>query len=630
MLVVIEAPGKLKKIREYSGATVFATVGHYYDLPDREIGVDLETLDPVFIPKESKPGLINDLIAKAKGQDVIVATDPDREGYAIGTMVWQDVKKVAKSVKRAEFREISAKVVAAEIARAVPMEKTNLSLYDAFLGRRIGDRLIGYLLTPLASSQLGKATPSWSVGRVQSPALRLIGEREREIRAFVSGVYYLVGIQCDKDDVSFTAWWTGGRLTCKVEAESLLAKIASSESAQVVSVVRKNRTESPKPPFTTSSLQMAASTQLGFAPELTMQLAQKLYEAGLTTYHRTDSVRIADEFIEEIRAHVIGYFGEDYVPAKPYSHKTKNSQADAHEGIRPTHVHPLADCKKTVLAESLGEDHARLYDLIMRRALASQMSAAQLDTTTALLRCNFEEFKANGRVLVFDGFKKIWAEDDEPAQTSESSETKKEKESEEDSVGGSQSLPDLFDGEEIEKLGDVFDERSTKAPPRYTEAALIRKLEDLGIGRPSTYATIMKRLKDQAYVVIKARKFNITERGEKLLVWLESTTPWLIDYEMTRKLEEYLDKVEDGSQEWKKLAERIMVRIREAGGGKIIARASAVTSGTPSAPRQLSEKQKAIIDKNADKKVKKSAEAGDYATCKKWLDSWFAEKAKKE
>lgn len=632
MLVVIEAPGKLKKIREYSGLTVFATAGHYRDLPDRQIGVDLETLEPVFLPKESKPGLIKDLVAKAKGQDVIVATDPDREGYAIGIMVWQDIKKVAKSVKRAEFREISAKVVANEIAKAVPMEETNTRLYDAFLGRRVGDRLIGYLLTPLASNHLGRSGQSWSVGRVQSPALRLVGEREREIKAFVPEVYYLVAIRCDKDDISFTAWWSGGRIPDKAQAEELEEKISTASEAKVLSLVKKNRSELPKPPFMTSTLQMSASSQLGFSPEYTMQLAQKLYEAGLSTYHRTDSVRIADEFIEEIREFITTAYGPQYLPTKPHVHKSKITQADAHEGIRPTHVHPLADCKTLVTAESLGEDHYKLYELLARRTFASQMSAAQFDTTAVVLLCAGENFKSNGRVMTFDGFRKMYSAEDEPSQSpaaAKTPETKKEKELEEDSEnsGTDQRLPDMIVGEEIEKLGDIIDDRATKAPPRYTEASLVKKLEDLGIGRPSTYATILKRLRDQSYVDIKARKFNMTDRGEKLLVWLESTTPWLIDYEMTRKLEEFLDKVESGGQKWQLLAERILAKIKESGGGKLIGTSS--PSSSPGAPKQLSEKQKAIIDKNADEKIKKASQNGDYQTCKNWIDQWFAKKVSK-
>ena len=616
MLVVIEAPGKIKKIREYSGCKVVATFGHYRDLPDKELGVDTEKLEPHFVPKEAKPGLIKDLVAQAKGEDVIIASDPDREGYAIGMMVWQDIKKVAKSVKRAEFREISAKVVKHEIANAVPMEQTNLHLYDAFLGRRVGDRLIGYLLSPVASKALGRGSKPWSVGRVQSPAIKLVVDREREIRDFRPGKYYLVGIKCEKDDIHFTAWYSAGKFEIRAEAESLLAKITARPTAKVLKVECKKRQESPKPPFETASLQMAASSQLSFSPDKTMKLAQDLYQAGLTTYHRTDSVRIAPDFIEDLRQHITAVFGPGYVPASPQVHKTKDSQADAHEGVRPTKVHDLSKCANVVAGESLTDDHAKLYELIAKRTMASQMANAEYDTTMVLLDCAGEEFKANGRVLTFPGFKKLWSAEEETSDAPAKDDAQ--------ATEADQKMPELVVSEVVAKTSQVADEKTTKAPPRYTEASLVDKLKKLGIGRPSTYATIMKGIKDREYIEIKARKLHATERGERLAQWLESTANWIVDFEMTKKLEEFLDKVEAGTADWKKLMERILFRIKESGGSTDVA---PHRDAVEQQDRALSEKQLALINRHADDKIKQAAQAGDFTTCRKWIDDFFAEKA---
>ncbi len=607
MLIVIEAPGKIKKIKEYSGCKVFATVGHYRDLPDRDLGVDLEKLEPIFIPKESRTGLINDLVAQAKDQDVIIASDADREGYAIGMMVWQDVRKVAKSVKRAEFREITAKAVKAGIDKAVPMEETNQRLYDAFLGRRVGDRLIGYLLSPVAGKKLGKDSSSWSVGRVQSPAIRLVVEREREIAAFKSGKYYLVGIECEKDGLKFTAWHQGGKIQIKGDAENLISKLSLSPSATVLSVDRKNRQEMPKPPFETASLQMAASSQLTISPEQCMKLAQELYAAGLISYHRTDSVRIEPEFVESLRDQIGTDFGLNYLPSVPHEHKSKDTQADAHEGIRPTKVHPLAACASIVGKESLSDIHVKLYELIAKRTMASQMAQAVFDTTSAILESASETFKANGRVMLFDGFRKLWAAEEESSDTP----------AKDESTDSNQKMPVLQPKDLLVKIKDRLEEKTTKAPPRYTEASLVDKLKKLGIGRPSTYSTIMQGITRRQYVLVKSRKLHATDRGERLLQWLEKTTPWLIDYEATKKMEEYLDKVEAGTPdiEWKKLADRILFRVREAGG-------SADKPAQSSIPG-LSEKQLAVIMKYGDETAQKAAEAGDADRCKKWLDEYF-------
>jgi len=341
-----------------------------------------------------------------------------------------------------------------------------------------------------------------------------------------------------------------------------------------------------------------------------MKLAQDLYSAGLISYHRTDSVRIAPDFIEELRKRIGTDFGTDYLPPVPNEHKSKDSQADAHEGIRPTKVHTIAESAAIVARESLTAEHTKLYELIAKRTMASQMAQAVFATTMAILECSGERFKANGRVMLFDGFRKLWAAEDENSDTP----------TKEDGQEGDQRMPDLQVNDILNKLRDLLEEKTTKAPPRYTEASLVDKLKKLGIGRPSTYAAIMKGITQRQYVLIKSRKLHATQRGERLLQWLEKNTPWLIDYEATKKMEEYLDRIEAGDIKvhWKKLAERILYRVGQAGGSIVKSKESSVPG--------LSEKQLAVIERYGEEVVKKAVEERDILLCKKWLDEHFAKR----
>jgi DNA topoisomerase-1 len=410
MLIIVESPTKAKKIQSILKVKTVSTVGHFKDLPTAEIGVDLKSYEPTFVYHEKKQHLPQDLRKAAAGETVMLAGDPDREGYAISRHIYDEVKDVAKECLRMEIYEVTEKGLKESLAKATPFEQTNSGLYHAFLGRRVGDRLVGYILSPIASRRL-KAV--FSVGRVQSPAVRLVVDREREIRTFTATLYWILSIQLVKNGASFLAYHTKGKFEQQADAETLIAAITAQTHALAEKVQQKETKQFPKPPFTTVDLQAAAASRLKFTPEQTMKLAQGLFDHGLITYHRTDSVRMDEAFIAEIRVFLKKALGEQYLPARPNQHKSKNSQAEAHEGIRPTHMHSAAETWTLIDKERLPSDHARLYDLIFRRAVASQMAPARYDATSLLFDVAGEKFKATGRVLKFDGFLKVYAEADE-------------------------------------------------------------------------------------------------------------------------------------------------------------------------------------------------------------------------
>ena len=536
MLIIVESPTKARKIQSILKSKTMSTVGHFKDLPDSTIGVNLENYEPTFVYHEKKKNLPRELREAAKGETVMLAGDPDREGYAISSHIFEEVKAVAKACLRMEIFEVTEKGLRDSLARAVPFEETNAGLYHAFLGRRIGDRLVGYLLSPLASRELhGK----FSVGRVQSPAVRLVVDREREIRAFQSTPFWILSILLDKDGTRFLARHVRGKFEIQADAQVIIDAILSQTHALAEKVERREARQSPKPPFTTVDLQAAAAARLKFSPEQTMKLAQSLFDQGLITYHRTDSVRMADEFIVEIREFLTKALGPNYLPAKPNQHKSKNSQAEAHEGIRPTHMHSLSEISALISGERLTPDHARLYDLIFRRAVASQMAQAVYDATMMLFDCAGEKFKATGRVLKFDGFLRVYSEVDE----------EKEKRGEEEPL---QMLPLVAPGELVPKLGENLEEKKTKPPGRFTFGSLVKELERLEIGRPSTYASITKNIADRGYVREEKGKVVPLPPGETLVDYLREKHGWVIDYELTRRMEGFLDLVVENKETWQR------------------------------------------------------------------------------
>lgn len=536
MLIIVESPTKAKKIQSILKVKTMSTVGHFKDLPDSHMGIDLKTYEPTFVYHEKKMNLPKELRAEAKGETVMLAGDPDREGYAISCHIHEEVKDVAKECLRMEVYEVTEKGLKESLARAVPFEETNPGLYHAFLGRRIGDRLVGYILSPMASKSLrGK----YSVGRVQSPAVRLVVDREREIRNFIPSPYWTLDIQLDKEGTIFLARHVKGKLERLADAQAIIEAIQGETHALAVKVQKKESRQSPKPPFTTVDLQAAAASRLKVTPEQTMKLAQGLFDHGLTTYHRTDSVRMDEAFVTEIREFLGKVLGGNYLPPKPNQYKSKNSQADAHEGIRPTRMHSTADTAAMIRKEGLTPDHAKLYELIFRRAVASQMAPAIYDSTSMIFQVADENFKASGRVLKFDGFLKVYAELDE----------EKEKKGEEDRL---QLLPPVEVGELVPKSGHVLEEKKTKPPGRFTLGSLVKELERLGIGRPSTYAAITRNIIDRGYVKEEKGKVVPLQPGETLVDYLSEKHPWVIDYALTSRMESFLDLIVDNKETWQR------------------------------------------------------------------------------
>lgn len=546
MLIIVESPTKARKIQSLLKVKTVSTIGHFKDLPEASLGVDLKSYQPTFVYHEKKKALPKELRAAARGETVMLAGDPDREGYAISNHVYEEVKSVAKACLRMEIFEVTEKGLKSSLEKAVPFERTNAGLYHAFLGRRIGDRLVGYLLSPVASRDLhGK----YSVGRVQSPAVRLVVDREREIRAFESTPYWVLSVLLEKSGIRFLARHLRGKFEQKEDADAIVLAIREASHARAEKVEQKEVRQNPKAPFTTVDLQAAAAARLKFSPEETMRLAQALFDHGLITYHRTDSVRMADEFIAEIRAFIEPALGRGYLPDKPNRFTSKNSQADAHEAIRPTHMHSLVEVAARIGKDGLGPDHAKLYELIFRRAVASQMAAAVYDATALLFDVAGEKFKASGRVLTFDGFLKLYLESDEEKE-------KKEKEDD-----PQQTLPPVAVGELVVKEGETLEEKKTKPPGRYTFGSLVKELERLEIGRPSTYASITKNIADRGYVREVKGKVVPLPAGETLIDYLRERHGWVIDYDLTRRMEGFLDLVVENKETWQRFCKGVHAKM---------------------------------------------------------------------
>ncbi len=538
-LVIVESPKKAKEIQKFLGKdfVVKATVGHFKDLPEKDMGVDLKTFEPSFVIKSPKhKKMLSEIKKLAKDKEVYIATDPDREGYAIGYFMYQELKNKAKDIKRAEFHEITEKHIKETIKNAPKFEETNFGLFNAFLGRRVGDRIVGYTLSPNASKEIGGR---FSVGRVQSPAVRLIVEREKEIQEFKPTPYYVLDVTLEKENIKFNANYEKQKIEEKEKAEKIFNEIKNEKKAKVVKIEKKVVKQKPKPPFITSTLQQAASSNLRFSPEKTMMLAQDLFESGLITYHRTDSTRISKEALKEIRNLIKKEFGEEFLPPKARTYKAKNTQADAHEAIRITNFVNIEKQKELVFKKDLTEDHFKLLKLIYERTIASQMPDAIYERTTAHFDIKGYKFKTTGSVLKFEGFKKVYKDSQE--------EEKEEK----------NTLPPLDKGELVNKVDQKIEEKWTKPPSRYSEASLVKKLEELGIGRPSTYATIIKTIKDRGYVKKEGMSLVPTENAFYLIDYLDKHYKWVIDYDFTKNMEQFLDYVEQNKKNWKEFVKQL-------------------------------------------------------------------------
>ncbi|KQS56293.1 DNA topoisomerase I [Brevundimonas sp. Leaf363] len=564
-LVIVESPAKAKTINKYLGSDfhVLASYGHVRDLPSKDGSVKPDedfAMDWEIDPKASKR--MSEIAEAAKRSDrVILATDPDREGEAISWHVLDILTKKRalkdKPVERVTFNAITKSAVLE--AMAAPRQ-LDMELVEAYLARRALDYLVGFTLSPVLWRKLPGAR---SAGRVQSVALRIVVDRELEIERFKAQEYWSVEADLNADSPPFTARLVKHegkriqRLDIKDEATAQAARTAIAASPLTIrSIEKKPIKRSPAPPFTTSTLQQEAARKLGFNAQRTMQAAQKLYEGvdengGLITYMRTDGVQTTPEGLAQAREVIADRFGPAFVPSEPryYKAKAKNAQ-EAHEAIRPTNIARHPDSLR------LDGDLQRLYELIWKRMVASQMESARLDRTTVEIETPNGQtgLRATGQVVTFDGFLAVYEEGRDERQ--------KGAESEEDD--DSSRLPALKEGA-IAKVDAIrTDQHFTEPPPRYSEATLVKKLEELGIGRPSTYASILTTLRDRSYVRMENNRFVPEDNGRLVTAFLEQFFGRWVQYDFTAALETQLDEVSAGDMDWKALLREFWSHLKPA------------------------------------------------------------------
>ncbi|MET0501768.1 MAG: type I DNA topoisomerase, partial [Candidatus Binatia bacterium] len=511
-LVIVESPAKAKTLEKYLGRDfqVRASVGHVVDLPKSKLGVDIKkNFAPDFHVIQAKKKVIDDLKKAAKGKEnIYLASDPDREGEAIAWHIADQVAKNHKRVHRVLINEITKKAVQEAIANPQELDRNK---FDAQIARRILDRLVGYKISPLLWNKVRRGL---SAGRVQSVAVRLVCEREKEIRAFVSQEYWsLTALLEGRLPPSFKArlvQWQGQKVDSKkfrLENESAVQTILKSLDGAtwiIGDVEKKERRRYPTPPFVTSKLQQEAARKLGFQPRRTMQLAQQLYEGvelgdegsvGLITYMRTDSTRVSNDALNAVRQFIAGQYGKDYLPGKPNSYRSKKGAQDAHEAIRPTSLEYTPERVRRYLRR----DAYQLYSLIWDRFVASQMVPAVFDQTAFEIPVREALFRATGQQIKFDGFMKVYIEGRDERATKENENG--EDDAEEDSQDTDGVLPNLQKGDALKLLSMDPRQHFTQPPPRYTQASLIKELDEKGIGRPSTYAAIISNILDREYVL---------------------------------------------------------------------------------------------------------------------------------
>lgn len=536
-LVIVESPTKARTLQKFLGSDyqIEASMGHIRDLPKSEIGVDIEhDFKPLYIIPRDKRKRVNELKKDAKqAKKLWLATDPDREGEAIAWHISQLIGDNGQSnIKRVVFHEITEEAIKEAFKNPKDID---LKLVDAQQARRVLDRLVGYKLSPLLWQKIRSGL---SAGRVQSVALRLIVEREREVLAFKAQEYWSIEAELKAGKDTFIAaviTQSGKKLVIKNknEADGHLKNLENAGYA-VSKVNKKEVRRFPYPPFTTSTLQQTASNRLGMSAKKTMMLAQNLYEHGFITYMRTDSVNLSTQSIGMVRDYIANLIGKSYLPpvARVYKSKSKNAQ-EAHEAIRPTSAKlQAADIKQG----DLNRDHLRLYDLIWKRFVACQMNEAVMDQTTVDVSASDYIFRSTGSVIKFDGWLKLYGKDVED----ETEETK-------------QVLPLLTAGELLQLLALLPGQHFTEPLPRYNEASLIKKLEELGIGRPSTYAPIISTIQERFYVEKLERKFIPTVLGMTVCDFLVLYFPDIFDYSFTAQMEDSLDEISRGERQWQPL-----------------------------------------------------------------------------
>ena len=533
-LVIVESPSKAKTIKKYLGKDyeVIASQGHIIDLPVSKLGVDIENdFKPEYKTMKGKSNIVKEIKSSAKGKDMIyLATDPDREGEAIAWHL-KNVLDIPDNQKcRIEFNEITKNAVKKAVDTPRVVDK---NLVDAQQARRILDRIVGYKLSPLLWRKVKKGT---SAGRVQSVALKIIVDKEREIQDFKPEDYYLMFAKLQRDEDIVTAKFYGdiqGRIDLKdkKQVDKIIKKI-DNKKYEIIDIKKSERRKNPPAPFTTSSLQQEASRKLGFGVKKTMMVAQRLYESGFITYMRTDSTRLSDDAIKMAKSYIIDEFGKNYYLEREF--KAKDNAQDAHEAIRPSHLD--AD------VEVLDKDQLKLYNLILNRFLASQMSVAIYDTTKIRIRVEDYIFHINGSTIKFDGFMKLYIEGKDDKVKSKS-----EDEDDEDEL---KVLPEFEVGEVLKQKELKADKKTTEPPARYTEASLVKVMEEKGVGRPSTYAPTISTIEDRFYIEKEGRYLKPTELGMAVNKLLEDYFKNIVDVKFTADMETKLDEVAEAKQNY--------------------------------------------------------------------------------
>ncbi|GAA0364970.1 type I DNA topoisomerase [Bacillus horti] len=539
-LVIVESPAKAKTIGKYLGKkfVVKASMGHVRDLPKSQMGVDpKDNFAPKYITIRGKGNVLKDLKDAAKKvKNIYLAADPDREGEAIAWHLANSLNIDPNSKCRVVFNEITKDAIKEAFKHPRPID---MDLVDAQQARRILDRLVGYNISPILWKKVKKGL---SAGRVQSVAVKMIIDRENEIKQFVPEEYWSITANLIKDKVGFEAKYYGEKgkkkdLPNEESVKEVLAKIKNKPFV-IQSVQKKERKRNPSLPFITSSLQQEAARKLNFRAAKTMMIAQQLYEGvdlgkqgtvGLITYMRTDSTRISDTAKKEAKDYIVGKFGESFATKGQAQAKSNSKAQDAHEGIRPTSAVLTPDELKTYLSR----DQLRLYRLIWERFIASQMAPAILDTMTVDFDVNGATFRSTGSKVKFPGFMKVYIEGNDDGKK------------EEDKI-----LPNMDEGETVKAKEIDPKQHFTQPPPRYTEARLVRTLEELGIGRPSTYAPTLETIQKRGYVALDEKRFVPTELGEIVIELMVEFFPEILDVTFTVDMESNLDHIEEGNENW--------------------------------------------------------------------------------
>lgn len=592
-LVIVESPAKANTIKKFLGRgyKVVASVGHVMDLPKNRLGVDLDDgFSPEYVIPTGKKKLLDEIKKHAKSSDeVYLALDMDREGEAIAWHLKNYIAPVQDKVKRIVFNEITKSAIRNAIESPTSVDQNKV---DAQQARRILDRLVGYQISPILWQIFYYGL---SAGRVQTVGLRLVCEREDEIEAFVPEEYWTIeGILLTKNGEQlpvklFQKSEKKIALKNQEQADKMLADLREADY-QVASVVKKERKRNPQPPYITSTMQRDAARRLRYSAKRIMTLAQQLYEGidlngervGLITYMRTDSVRVSNQALDQVRQHIESSYGNDYLPSKPRAYKSKGKAQDAHEAIRPTDVTKTPESVK----KSLTKEQYALYELVWRRFVASQMESARYDTTEVNVSAGPYTLRATGRVMTFPGFLTVY---DEQAN------------------GEGGVLPAVEEGEKLGLKEIDGIQHFTEPPPRYTESTLIKDLEDKGIGRPSTYANIVSIIQDREYVVKEEGKLMPTTLGRQVWITLERFFPEVFDTSFTALMEQELDKVEGGDYTWQRVVKDFYVPFKEL--------LDHIDEKKDGLKKKLQEETDIACEKCGRKLIKKWGRNGQFLAC---------------